>query len=268
PAPLVELVMRCLAKEADDRPQSAGEVVASLNTVTSGSGMPTLPSVLLHGPRALQRALTVYAASVVGVAVVAQAATSVIGLPGWLLPGALLTLALGLPMILFTGYVQRVTRGALQATPAPTGTPARHGTMAAIALRASPHVSWQRATRGGIYALGAFTALVVAYMVLRAFGIGPEGSLLAAGRIAERDRVLVTDFGVHGTDSSTANVVVEALRVGLGQSPTMTLMSATETAEALGRMERAPSTRVDLALARQLAQREGVKAILDGDVTM
>ena len=268
PAPLVELVMRCLAKDADDRPQSAGEVVASLNTATSGSGMPALPPVLLHGPHALRRALVVYAASVLGVAVVAQAATVVIGLPGWVLPGALVVMAFGLPLILFTGYVQRVARRALQATPAPGGTPASPGTMATIALKASPHVSWQRATRGGFYALGAFTALVVGYMVLRAFGIGPEGSLLAAGQITERDRLLLTDFGVHGTDSSTANVVVEALRVGLGQSRTMTLMSATETAAALGRMERPPTTRVDLALAQQLAQREGVKAILDGDVTM
>src|SRR6185312_13552828 len=108
----------------------------------------------------------------------------------------LAVMALGLPVILFTGYVQRVTRRALTTTPAvtPGGGQEAHGTMATIALRASPHVSWQRTTRGGVYALGAFAGLVVAFMVMRAFGIGPVGSLLAEGRLTQRDPVLIAEF--------------------------------------------------------------------------
>ena len=77
-------------------------------------------------------------------------------LPSWVLPGALIVMALGLPVILFTGYVQSVARRALIATPAltPGGGQVPHGTMATIALKASPHVSWKRTTRGGVFALG------------------------------------------------------------------------------------------------------------------
>src|SRR5512146_2822115 len=50
PAALNDLVMRCLAKDAEARPQNAAEVITALNSVTSGTGMPALPPVLLHGP--------------------------------------------------------------------------------------------------------------------------------------------------------------------------------------------------------------------------
>ncbi|HEU4585401.1 MAG TPA: serine/threonine-protein kinase, partial [Gemmatimonadaceae bacterium] len=117
PVALGELVMRMLAKEPGDRPQSATEVIAALDSVTSGSGMTALPSVLLHGPAAFRKALLVYLGSVAVVAVIAKAATIAIGLPDWVFPGAMLVMALGLPVILFTGLVQRVAHRALTTTP-------------------------------------------------------------------------------------------------------------------------------------------------------
>ena len=269
PAALAELVMRCLAKDPAERPQSAAEIILALNGVTSGSGLPALPPVLLHGTSAFRRALLVYFASVIGVAAVAKAATITIGLPAWVLPGALIIMALGLPMILFTGYVQRVTRRALASTPAltPGGSRQPQGTMATLALRASPHVSWRSTTRGGIYALGGFVALIVVFMVMRAFGIGPVGSLFAAGKLKQRDLVLVADFGVSRVDSSVASVVAEGVRAGLAQSSVITLFNPTNVAAALRRMQQPPTTRLDLPVARSLALREGVKAIVTGDVT-
>ena len=47
PAPLAELVMQCLAKDPNERPQSAGDIVRVLETITSGSGTPVMPAVLL-----------------------------------------------------------------------------------------------------------------------------------------------------------------------------------------------------------------------------
>ncbi|HEY9228934.1 MAG TPA: serine/threonine-protein kinase, partial [Gemmatimonadaceae bacterium] len=99
PSALNELVMRSLAKDPSERPQSAAEVIVALNAVTSGSGMDAVPRVLMHGPAAFRRALIVYFASVVGVAALAKAATITIGLPTWVLPGALFVMALGLPVI-------------------------------------------------------------------------------------------------------------------------------------------------------------------------
>jgi tetratricopeptide (TPR) repeat protein/tRNA A-37 threonylcarbamoyl transferase component Bud32 len=269
PAPLADLVMRMLAKDPGERPQSAAEVILALGSVTSGSGMTALPPVLLHGPAAFRRALLVYIGSVAAVAVVAKAATISIGLPDWVFPGAMLVMALGLPVILFTGYVQKVARRALTATPTltPGGGAQPQGTMATIALRASPHVSWKRATHGGIYALGAFAALVIVFMVMRAFGVGPVGSLLAAGKLNQRDPILIADFDVSHADSSVGRVVAEGVRANLGQSSSITLFKPASMSSALARMQLAPATHVNAALARQIAAREGIKAIVTGDVT-
>ncbi len=269
PAALSDLIMRCLAKDVGARPQSAAEVIGLLNGVTSGSGMPALPPVLMHGPAAFRRALALYAVSVIGVAAIAKAAMVTIGLPSWVLPGALFVMALGLPVILFTGYVQSVARRALTATPAltPGGGQVPHGTMATIALKASPHVSWKRTTRGGLYALGAFAALIVAFMMMRAFGVGPVGSLFASGKLNQRDVVLVSDFGVSRADSSVGSVVAEGVRANLAESRSITLFNPTSVAAALRRMQLQPTARLDVTLARQLALREGVKAIVTGDVT-
>lgn len=269
PDALCDLVMRCLAKDPDGRPQSAAEVILALNVVTSGWGMPALPPVLLQGPGALRRALIAYVVAVIIVAVVVKAATITIGLPDWVLPGALVVMALGLPVILFTGYVQRVTRRAITNTPVitPGGGQQAHGTMATIALRASPHVSWQRTTRGGVYALGTFAVLVVAFMVMRAFGIGPVGSLLAEGKLAQRDPILVADFATSHTDSSVGNVVAEGVRQNLSQSKSITLFSPASVASALTRMRLPTTTRLTDTVARHLAAREGIKAIVTGDVT-
>ena len=269
PQALTELVMRCLAKDPAARPQSAADVITALNSVTSGSGMPALPPVLLHGPQAFRRALGLYVIAVILVAAIAKAAVVTIGLPGWVLPGALSVMALGLPAILFTGYVQAVARRVLVATPAltPGGGTAPQGTMATIALKASPHVSWSRTTRGGFYALGGFVALIIAFMVMRAFGIGPVGSLLASGKLSQRDLVLVSDFGVSRADSSVASVVAEGVRANLAESRSIKLFNPASIGASLRRMQLAPTSKLDLTLARQLAMREGVKAIVTGDVT-
>ena len=217
-----------------------------------------------------RKALAIYAVAFVVVAIVAKAAIVGIGLPDWVFPGSLIVMALGLPVVLWTGYVQRVTRRAMTATPTftPGGTPSTtHGTIANIALRAAPHVSWYRTARGGMVALGAFILMIAAFMALRALGIGPFGSLLASGRLSQRDRILLTDFRTTNVDSTLGRVVSDAVRAGLAGSSAFTLVQPTEIVSALALMKRAPSTRVDSGVAREIAQRSGMKAIVDGDVT-
>jgi eukaryotic-like serine/threonine-protein kinase len=270
PAPLGELVMRCLEKDPKDRPQSAPEIVRVLEQITSGSGMQAMPPVLLGGPGMLRKALAIYAVAFIAVAILAKAAIVGIGLPDWVFPGALILMALGLPVILWTGYVQRVTRRAVTATPTftPGGTPsAVHGTMATIALRAAPHVSWYRTARGGAYALGAFALSIGAFMTLRSMGIGPFGSLVAAGKLKAKEPLLITDFHVTNGDTSLGRVVSDAVRAGLSQSSVLSLTSTGTIGQTLQLMEKPPLSRVDLALARQIAPRIGAKAIVDGDIT-
>jgi hypothetical protein len=113
-----------------------------------------MPGILLGGRPMLWRALAIYAGAFVAVAILARAAIIAIGLPDWVFPGALVVMALGLPVVLFTGYTQYVARRAAAATPTftPGGTralAAGHGTMATLAIKASPHITWKRTARGG-----------------------------------------------------------------------------------------------------------------------
>lgn len=269
---LAGLVMRCLEKDAAARPQSASEILASLDALsTSDPGRAAMPAVLLGGPRMFWKALGVYAVAFIAVAVLAQAAIVGIGLPGWVFPGALIVMALGLPVILFTAYTQRVLRRTVIQSPSftPGGTPSlpTHGTMAALAIKASPHVSWRKTMLGGVWAVAVFVVPVGGFMLLRALGIGPAGSLLAAGRFSARAPVLITDFATANTDSSLGPVVSDAVRAGLGQSKVISLMAPALVASTLRLMGRPATTRVDLPVAREVAQREGVQAIVDGNVT-
>ncbi|HVX40720.1 MAG TPA: serine/threonine-protein kinase, partial [Gemmatimonadaceae bacterium] len=273
PPELARLVAQCLEKEPDARPESADALLAMLDTVPTGdsSRQPALPGILIGGRGMLWRALGVYAVAFIAVAVLAKAAILVIGLPDWVFPGALVVMALGLPVILFTGYAQIVARRAANATPTftPGGTPslAGSGTMATIAIKASPHLSWRRTMLGGAYAVGAFVLLVGGFMLLRTLGIGPAGSLLARGRFKAREPVIIADFAVQHTDTALGAVVSDAVRAALSQSTMISLVPPQQIAAELRTMLRPANTRLNLATAREMAQRAGVKAVVDGEVT-
>ncbi len=268
PPVLADLVMRCLEKDPDARPQLASDIARALDTVTSGAGMQSMPAALLGGKGMLARALLIYAVSFVGIALVAKAAIIVIGLPPWVFPGALIVMALGLPVILFTAYVHRTARRVLTATPTltPHGTqPAPPGTMATIAIKAIPLVTWRRTTVGGLLALGAFVVLVGGYMLLRMLGIGPEGSLLASGALSARDQVLIADFAVPNADTSLSSALTQALRTQLEQSTALTVMPVSAVSAALEESRRPANTRLDLDVARDIGLRRGIKAIVAAD---
>ncbi|MFL5617796.1 MAG: protein kinase domain-containing protein [Gemmatimonadaceae bacterium] len=267
PATLARLVTRCLAKDPERRPQSADELLRELDTTTSA---PTA-SMPFHGRALFLRAMAIYAAAFVGVAIVARLLVDTQGLPEWVFTGALVVMAIGFPVILFTGYTQYVARKVAQATPTltPRGTlvrPSANGTIAQLAVKASPHVSWSRTARGGIAALTFFALLVAGYLVLRVLGIGPSGSLLAAGKLNAQDRVLVAAFDAASKDSALADVVSVAVRTNLAQSRAVQMVPTSGIVAALQRMQRPASARVDLSLAREIAAREGIKAVVTGSV--
>jgi tRNA A-37 threonylcarbamoyl transferase component Bud32/tetratricopeptide (TPR) repeat protein len=267
PPTLARLITRCLAKDPDRRPASADELLQELDTTTSAPAA----AVPFHGRALFLRAMAVYAAAFIGVAIVARLLVDTQGLPEWVFTGALVVMAIGFPVVLFTGYTQYVARKVAQATPTltPHGTlvrPNADGTLAQLAVKASPHVSWSRTARGGIAALTTFALLVAGYLVLRVLGIGPSGSLLAAGKLNSQDRVLVAAFDAASRDSALGDVVSVAVRTNLAQSRAVQLVSTSGLVAALERMQRPSSTRVDLALAREIAVREGIKAVVGGNV--
>ena len=270
PPQLAQLVMQCLAKAADDRPQQAGDIAHVLDTITSAGGMQAMPQVLLGGPGMFRKAIALYAAAFVVVALLAKAAIVGIGLPDWVFPGSLIVMALGLPVVLWTGYVYRVARRAATATPTftPGGTPSMvRGTIATMALKAAPRMSWYRTAQGGVYALGTFVVLIAVAMLMRVAGIGPFKTLIASGDLTGRDKLIVADFAVSNADASLGRVVGDAIRAGLSDSRVFTMMSPSEIGGALRRMQLPQTSAVPLPVAQQIALREQAKAVVDGDVT-
>jgi eukaryotic-like serine/threonine-protein kinase len=269
PPVIAELVAQCLLKEAGARPQSGDDLVRVLDAAVSSGTQPSMPPILLGGTGRIWRGVALYVAAFIGVAIVARASIVAIGLPEWVFTGAIIVMALGLPIILATAVVHWATHRAMTTTPAltPGGRNTQHGTVATVAMKASPYLSWRRATIGGWVAVGGFVLLVVGYMVTRALGIGPAASLMAAGKLSESDRLIVADFNVGGADSSLGTVLAEAVRTDLAQSAAVRIMPTPTVAAVLRRMERSPDTRIDSDLAREIAIREGAKGVVDGNIT-
>jgi tetratricopeptide (TPR) repeat protein len=69
-----------------------------------------------------------------------------------------------------------------------------------------------------------------------------------------------------GTDTSLASVLTEALRSDLVQSRVISLLPPSTIRSALTRMQRPPETSLTVALAREVAAREGARLVIAADV--
>ena len=179
-----------------------------------------------------------------------------LGLPNWVFYGAIGLLVIGLPIMLLTGHHERQralahTTGV--AVPTPTSGIQRWFT-------------WQKSLLGGVVAFAGLALLATGYMTMRNLGIGPVGTLVAAGVLVERDRIIVADFEDRTPEANLGTSVTELLRIDLTQSPVLRLMGASATGDVLRRMGRDPMTPLDVDLATEVARREGVKAVLAGDI--
>jgi len=117
PAAMNDLVMRCLAKLPADRYQTADELkqqLVAMTTPPSGGVTPTgtQPVISSGTEAAIRQAHPVRVAGMFGLASIGALAIvyvlmTVIGLPDWVLYGAIGLLAIGLPIMLLTGHHER-----------------------------------------------------------------------------------------------------------------------------------------------------------------
>ena len=269
PPQLADLVMWCLSKEPLQRPQSAGEISQVLDAVATAG---TFDAIDAHPARAsTRRAMLTYGAIAAGIIAVAKGAELALGLPNWVFNAAVGVVLGGLAVTLFTAITHRTARKHVTTMPVrtPHGTPVAMpaSTLTRAAVRASPHLRWSRLARGGAYVLAAFVAIVAVYLGLGAAGIGPGASLLAAGKMDANAKLLVAEFRVQsGPDTALGGIVAEALRTDLGQSSAISVVSPTAVGQALQRMKRPPGTAVDSAIAREMAEREGISVIVAGTI--
>jgi tetratricopeptide (TPR) repeat protein len=265
PAALNALVMRCLEKHAADRWQNAGELIGQLEAMTTPSGgttpTGTAPAISSGTETAIRqghpaRVAALFTAASAGVLGLVYLLVHGLGLPDWVFIGAIVLLLLGLPIMLITGHLER-RRAQARASGRVVTTPAN-------ALQR--FFTWKKAIAGGVMAFAILGAGTLIYTAMRLLGIGPVGTLMASGRLNQRDQIVVADFDNRTPDASLGASVTEAFRIDLGQSPVVRIVSASAVSDALSRMQHDATASLTAALARDVAVREGAKAVVAGEI--
>lgn len=198
----------------------------------------------------------------------------------------------GLPVVLTTAYVQGgrgvglfasfgdANSGAAESGEAEEGAEAPGGTEPIAAPRAgvaaAPSVppesamarlfTWRKAIGGGILAFALLGVVTAGYLVMRVTGIGSPGTLVAQGVFQAGGQVVLADFDSSAGESVSGDLITEALRIDLAQSPTLELMPNSVVNAALGRMQRSPADGLPGDVALELATREGVEGVISGEV--
>ena len=160
PPALDAVLRRALAKVPADRFATASEFADALKRSAT-------PEWVAH-PAGPLRVMGLYALSSIAVLALLQLLIGQLALPPWVLPGALVLLLIGMPIILVTALVQRGTLS----LPRP-------------ALRL---LTWRRTILGGMLALAAWGIVVTAYMLDRRLSV----TGLA------RTRLAILPFSVRG----------------------------------------------------------------------
>ena len=135
---------------------------------------------------------------------------------------------------------------------------------AATAPEAPPARSRRRTA---VRVVAAAAIVAAAYGGLRWAGVLPGDSLVAAGVLAPRDQLVLTEFVNHANDSSLATAVTEAFRVDFAESGLVGLASPDRIRRALRLMQRPDTARLTPDLGREVALRQGLKAVLSGEVS-
>jgi serine/threonine-protein kinase len=254
PAALAAVIHRCLEKRPADRFQRAEEMLAALEPFSSATPTGTAASVAVAAESwPLARVLGYFAIAAVAVLGLAWGLRTLLGLPDWFFPAAVILLALGLPIVVLAGigHNRRIASGTA-ATP-PGGTLHHRLTLS-------------QAVKGGIAAFSGLGLITGAYMAMRLLGIGPVGSLVASGKLGERERLIIADFANQTRDPLLGPAVTQAFRVDFSQSKLVSPVEADYVRRVLRRMQRPDSVPVSLTVAREIAQREGFKAVVAGEL--
>ena len=88
----------------------------------------------------------------------------------------------------------------------------------------------------------------------------------SAHTLSEKDTILVGDFANSTGDTVFDDTLKQALSVGLGQSPFLSIVSDTKVRGALQQMSRQPNERLSEDTAREVCQRVASKAFISGAI--
>ena len=260
PPALTGTVMKCLVKHAADRWQTAEEVATALESIATTSGGITPVGTAAHSASGARNALrrfdpkriiARFLLATLGVVAVAFILTRLFALPDWVWIGAGVVMLAGLPVLLYTGRVerQRVVARTMGVSAAPE--PAHHG-----------FFTWDRAKLGGYLAMGALVLVTAGFTVGRVFGIGPGATLRSSGKLGDADRIILADVANRTGDTTLGPILTEAARVDLSQSNVVRLYGGQDLLVARQRMGMPSTALLTDSAALDLARREGAKAVV------
>ncbi len=109
--------------------------------------------------------------------------------------------------------------------------------------------------------------IAAAILLAVAIGVGGFFYIRRAGALTEKDSILLTDFVNTTGDAVFDGTLKQALAVQLEQSPYLNVFPQERVRDTLKFMGRSPDERLTPDLARDVCQREGIKAVLNGAIS-
>ena len=188
-------------------------------------------------------------------------------LPEWVYPAALILLLIGLPIVLATAFVREERRDPEPVAEIrdPTLLGATWAEAPAAAARTGTPLlrllTWPKAILGGVLAFTAL-GLVSAAIVLRGTARVTEAYGAAGEAFEERAWVVLAKFEAPESEYEVALAAQAALEVDLQQSQYVNLRGRNQVKPVLRRMGVADTTALNEELALEVAEREGLSAVL------
>ncbi len=247
PEELAQVVLQCLDQDRDHRLESAEALIAALPGGTS-------PIIVTAGPPpSTAKTLAIFGvAAIIGSGVV-YAAMMLLGLPDWVFPVGLVLLLAGFPLVLLSSMFEK----------------RRAGMKTSERAELSGLQKWlttRRVVHGGVLAMSSFGVVTAVFMILRALGIGAFATLLTAGILQEDDRIIVAEFENRTDQEDLGKTLTTAFKIDLSQSTSITVVERPTEVSLLTLMKRDPETTITLEVALDMAERQGAKAVVAGEL--
>ena len=112
----------------------------------------------------------------------------------------------------------------------------------------------------------AAAVVVLAIGGARLLHLGPWNTLISRGLLADRERVVLADFENRTADSTAGATVTELMRIGLSRSKAVSLVDPGQVGRILAMMERDASKGLPAATAVEVAERDGIRAVISGEL--